>query len=78
MDTQTPPEPPRPPIKLMSARKLIFMLCIIYGTAVYQCIHEYYTTGRLSGIMLFASAMAAVVGTVIVCLVGWYANKPEK
>jgi hypothetical protein len=41
-------------------------------------IHEYLIKGRVSGITLGASALAFVIGLIILLVLGWHANKPEE
>ncbi|MGB8353076.1 MAG: hypothetical protein WCD79_04245 [Chthoniobacteraceae bacterium] len=78
MDPIPPSGPPEPPIKLYSRKKFALMFCAILAGAAYYVIREYYVTGSLSKITIGAAIAAVVMGTTIISVVVWYANKPEK
>jgi hypothetical protein len=41
-------------------------------------IREYLAKGSVSGVTIGASVTTLVIGLIIIVVVGWYANKPER
>jgi hypothetical protein len=72
------PEPKRPHPKLFARGKFfIFFIAILFGSSL-SIIREYRAKGSVSGVTLGASVAAFVIGLIILVVMGWYANKPER
>jgi hypothetical protein len=72
------PEPKRLQPKLLTRSKFfILLIAILLGPSLF-IIREYRAKGGVSGVTLGASVAAFVIGLIILVVLGWYANKPEK
>jgi hypothetical protein len=72
------PEPRRPQPKLFTRGKFfILFIAILFGSSL-SIIREYRAKGSVSGITLGASLAAFVIGLIILVVMSWYANKPER
>jgi hypothetical protein len=60
-----------------SGKFFILFIAILFGPSLF-IIREYRAEGRVSGVTLGASVAALVIGLIILVVMGWYANKPEK
>lgn len=75
--TESPKEK-RPQPKLFTRGKFfILLIAILFGSSLH-IIRDYRAKGSVSGVTLGASATAFVIGLIIIVVVGWYANKPER
>jgi Na+/citrate or Na+/malate symporter len=72
------PEQKRPQPKPMTKGKFFIMLCVLLVGASLGILREYRAKGNVSPVAIGASVGAFVIGVVIVAVIGWYANKPEK
>jgi VIT1/CCC1 family predicted Fe2+/Mn2+ transporter len=72
------PEPKRPHPNLMTRGKFfISFIAIFFGVFLF-IIREYLSKGSVSGVTLVTSGMTLVIGLIIIVVIGWYANKPER
>jgi len=72
------PEAKRLQLKLFtSGQFFIPFIAILFGPSLF-IFREYRTEGSVSGVTLGASVAAFVIGLIILVVMGWYANKPEK
>lgn len=72
------PEPKRPQPKLFTKGKFFIMLAALLVGASLGTIREHHAKGSVSGVTIGASIGAFVIGLIIIVVMGWYANKPEK
>ena len=54
------------------------MLAALLVGASLGTIREHHAKGSVSGVTIGASIGAFVIGLIIIVVMGWYANKPEK
>jgi len=72
------PEAKRPQPKLFTRGKFfILFIAILLGPSLF-IIREYEIKGSVSGVTLVTSGMTLVIGLIIIVVIGWYANKPER
>jgi Na+-transporting NADH:ubiquinone oxidoreductase subunit NqrD len=72
------PEPKRPQPKLFKRGKFFLpFIAILFGASL-LIIREYCAKGNVSGLTIAASVAAFVIGLIILLVMGWYANKPER
>jgi len=72
------PEAKRPQPKLFTGGKFIIpFIAILFGVFLF-IIREYLAKGSVSGVTIGASVTTLVIGLIIIVVVGWYANKPER
>ncbi len=72
------PKAKRPQPKLFTRGKFIILfIAILFGVFLF-IIREYLAKGSVSGVTIGASVTALVIGLIIIVVVGWYANKPER
>lgn len=72
------PESKQPQPKLFARGKFfILFIAILFGVLLF-IIREYLAKGSVSGVTIGASVMTLVIGLIIIVVVGWYANKPER
>ena len=62
----------------MTKGKFFIMLCALLVGASLGILREYRAKGNVSPATIGASVGTFVIGVVIVAVIGWYANKPEK
>jgi hypothetical protein len=68
----------RPKPKLFTRGKFFILFIAILSGPSWFIIREYRALGRVSGVTLAASVAALVLGLIILVVMGWYANQPEK
>ena len=72
------PETMRLKPKLFTSGKFfILFVAILFGSSLF-IIREYRAKGSVSGVTLGASVAAFVIGLIILVVMGWYANQPER
>jgi hypothetical protein len=72
------PKQKRPQPKLFTRGKFfIVFIAILFGSS-WSIIREYRVRGSVSGVTLGASLTAFVIGLIIILVMRWYANKPER
>jgi hypothetical protein len=72
------PKAKRPQPKLFTRGKFfIIFIAILLGPSLF-IMREYRARGSVSGGTLVASGMTLVIGLIIIVVIGWYANKPER
>jgi hypothetical protein len=71
-------EPTRPQPRLFTKGKFFIMLCALLVGASLGIVREYHAKGAVSNITVGSSIAAFVIGLILIALLGWYANKPEK
>ena len=72
------PETKRLKPKLFTKGKfVILVIAILSGPALF-IIREYLTKGSVSGLTLGTSVVTVVIGLIILVVMGWYANQPER
>ena len=72
------PEAKRPRPELFTRGKFFILLIALLVGSSWKIIRDYRTKGSVSGVTLVASAAAFVIGFIIISVVRWYANKPER
>jgi hypothetical protein len=75
--TESPKEKPPEPKLFTRGKFIILFIIILFGSSL-SMIGEYLIKGSVSGVTLGASITAFVIGLIIIVVIGWYANKPER
>ena len=72
------PEPKGTQPKLFTMGKFLILLgALLVGTSL-GVIREFRAKGIVSGASIAASVVTLVFGLIVIAVLGWYANKPEK
>jgi hypothetical protein len=72
------PKAKQPQPKLFTRGKFFLLfIAILLGPTLF-IIREYRIRGSVSGVTLLSSGMTLVIALIIVLVLGWHANKPER